>query len=160
MCALLAVLHMASRPHEQIPASDIARIYGVSQHHLAKVLRTLSLAGIVESTRGVGGGCSFIGDPRRTTLYDVICLFERGWRHDPGRMSGGSSDVAIELHRVIDELDRHTAATLQSVTLQTIINNARRKNAGQPGGDALAEAVAGAEGMMLPRTSKASANGR
>jgi Rrf2 family nitric oxide-sensitive transcriptional repressor len=127
MCALLAVLHMASRPKELIPASDIARIYGVSQHHLAKVLRTLSLAGIVESTRGVGGGCSFIGDPRRITLYDIIILFERGWFHDPARISGEPSDVADELYRVIDEVDRHTAATLQSVTLQTIINNALRK---------------------------------
>jgi len=57
--SILAVLHMASSPNEQIPASELAEIYGVSQHHLAKVLRTLSRAGIVdradESGRGTVG---------------------------------------------------------------------------------------------------------
>lgn len=126
ICAILAVLHMASRPNQQIPASEIAEIYGVSQHHLAKVLRTLSLAGIVESTRGPGGGCSFIGDARKITLYDIIRLFESGWFSAYPGEPHGQTDVAEELYRVVGEVDRHTAATLQSVTLQTIINNALR----------------------------------
>lgn len=126
MCAILAVLHMASRPKEQIPASELAEIYGVSQHHLAKVLRTLSLAGIVESTRGAGGGCSFAGDPRKITLYDIIKLFETGWQASEVGDADGQTDVAGELYRVMGEVDRHTAATLHSVTLQTIVNNALR----------------------------------
>ena len=126
MCAIFAVLHMASRPKEQIPASEIAETYGVSQHHLAKVLRTLSHAGIVESTRGAGGGCSFIGDARKITLYDIIKLFETGWFAGDSNKPRGQSDEAGELYRVMGEVDRHTAATLQSVTLQTILNNARR----------------------------------
>ena len=126
MCAILAVLHMASRPNEQIPANEIAEIYGVSQHHLAKVLRTLSLAGIVESTRGAGGGCSFIGDARNITLYDIIKLFESGWFSAASPSPREQSDEAAELYRVLGEVDRHTAATLQSVTLQTILNNALR----------------------------------
>lgn len=123
---MLAVLHMAARPNEQIPASDLAKIYGVSQHHLAKVLRTLSMAGIVESTRGAGGGCSFIGDPRKITLFDIISLFETGWPASRSNHSGQRTDVSEEFYRVIAEVDRHTAATLHSVTLQTIINNASR----------------------------------
>ena len=126
MCAILAVLHMASRPNEQIPANEIAEIYGVSQHHLAKVLRTLSLAGIVESTRGAGGGCSFIGDARKITLYDIIKLFESGWFSAASPSPREQSDEATELYRVLGEVDRHTAARLQSVTLQTILNNALR----------------------------------
>ncbi|MFN0263707.1 RrF2 family transcriptional regulator [Tepidamorphus sp. 3E244] len=126
MCAILAVLHMASRPQEQIPANEIAEVYGVSQHHLAKVLRTLSLAGIVESTRGAGGGCSFIGDARKITLFDIIKLFESGWTTPRGTEPDAPSEEAAELYRVMDEVDRHTAATLQSVTLQTILNNAQR----------------------------------
>ena len=125
-CALLAVLHVASKPGEQIPANELAEIYGVSQHHLAKVLRTLSLAGIVESTRGAGGGCSFIGDPRKITLYDIIRLFEDDWLAPPRGDPDAPTDVAGELQRVLGEVDRITAATLHSVTLQTVINNANR----------------------------------
>lgn len=124
--SILATLHMASRPNEQIPASELAEIYGVSQHHLAKVLRTLSRARIVESTRGAGGGCSFIGDARKITLYDIIRLFEDDWLTPPNSVDEAPTDVSAELLRVLGEVDRITAATLQSVTLQTIINNAER----------------------------------
>ncbi|NTD88294.1 MULTISPECIES: Rrf2 family transcriptional regulator [Hyphomicrobiales] len=124
--AIVALLHMASRPGEQIPASEIAEIYGMSQHHLAKVLRTLSLAGLAESTRGVGGGCSFVGDARKIALYDIIKLFEPDWFTSPDRPDA-PSNVAAELFRVMEEIDRISAATLQSVTLQTIINNSMRR---------------------------------
>lgn len=126
MCAILAVLHMASRPKQLIPASEIAEIYGMSQHHLAKVLRTLSLAGVVESTRGAGGGCSFTGDARKITLFDIIGLFEADLLSPPRGEPQGPTDVSSELFRVLGEVDRISAATLQSVTLQTIINNALR----------------------------------
>ncbi len=126
-CALLATIHLASRPDQQVTAPQLAEVYGVSQHHLAKVLRTLSRAGIVDSTRGVRGGCVFSGDQRKVTLFDIIILFE------PDLLGGGApsvsnqaTDVATELGHVLNEVDRLTSATLQSVTLQTVINNAER----------------------------------
>ncbi len=126
-CALLATLHLASRPEQQVTASELAEIYGISQHHLAKVLRTLSHAGIVDSTRGAGGGCTFSGDPRRTTLFDLISLFEPDWQKQGApAASDAPTDVAAQLVHVLSEVDRLTSATLQSVTLQTIISNADR----------------------------------
>ena len=41
-----------------------------------KVLHDLSRARLVGSIRGAGGGHRFIGNPRRTTLYDVVSIFE------------------------------------------------------------------------------------
>ena len=133
-CALLAALHLASRPGEQVTASELAEIYGLSQHHLAKVLRTLVNAQIVDSTRGAGGGCTFAGDPRKITLFDLISMFEPDWQNrGTPAVSAAATDVAGQLVHVLTEVDRLTSATLQSVTLQTIINNARR-NAAKPGG--------------------------
>ena len=129
-CALLATVHLASRPDQQVTAPQLAEIYGVSPHHLAKVLRTLSRAGLVDSTRGVHGGCVFSGDRRKVTLYDIITLFEPDWQDQRrSSLAHQPTDVATELGRVLSEVDRLTSATLQSVTLQTIINNAVRKSA-------------------------------
>lgn len=125
-CAILSLLHVASRPGQQISAGEIADIYKISQNHLAKVLRVLSMAGLVESTRGARGGFCFVADARKVTLYDVIRLFEPELMSVSSNQIEGQTDIATELFRVIAEIDRLSAATLHSVTLQTIINNCER----------------------------------
>ncbi len=59
--ALYAVLHLASAPDRQHSTAEIAQEYGISIHHLAKVMRTLVRSGLIESVRGVGGGYRFAG---------------------------------------------------------------------------------------------------
>jgi DNA-binding transcriptional regulator GbsR (MarR family) len=44
---LYAVLELAREPDRTLSAADLAERFGVSSHHLAKVLRTLSAAGLV-----------------------------------------------------------------------------------------------------------------
>ena len=127
--AIWATIELASRPKEQVRAQELARIYDISQHHLVRVLHALTRAGIVSSARGPGGGFTFCGNAKRLTLYDIISLFETGW---PGSESDGVKNgtaLARELGRVLHEVDRITQATLRSVTVQTIINNARRVGA-------------------------------
>jgi Rrf2 family protein len=92
--ALFSVLEFAADPARHISAAEIADKYGVSSHHLAKVLAGLARAGIVESVRGVGGGYRFIGNVRRLTLMDVIQTFEQ-----PGLPEGGRREP-VELTRV------------------------------------------------------------
>ena len=73
--ALYSVLECAADPARYVAAAEIADKYGVSAHHLAKVMAHLARAGIVESVRGAGGGYRFIANPRRLTLLDVIQRF-------------------------------------------------------------------------------------
>ncbi len=74
--ALIAVLELASDPKQQISTTDIAVKYDISTHHLAKVMRNLVHHGLVQAVRGVGGGYRFSGNLKRTTLLDVIQMFE------------------------------------------------------------------------------------
>ncbi len=120
--ALFAVLELASDPTRQLAAADIADAYGISQHHLAKVLRDLGRAGIVDSTRGVGGGYRFVGNPKRLTLMDVIELFEpieEG--HKRGDEPRAITDVGRALRMVLDEIDAHALATFRSITISTML---------------------------------------
>ena len=124
--AIWAVIELASRPDEQIPAQELARTYRISQNHLVRILHALAKANIVSSARGPGGGFSFCGNAKRLTLYDIICLFESGWPNEEGQNLKTGNALANELGRVLHEVDRITSATLRSVTVHTIINNARR----------------------------------
>jgi Rrf2 family nitric oxide-sensitive transcriptional repressor len=125
--ALWSIIELAAREGEQVSVNELAETYGISQHHLAKVLRTLARAHIVSSVRGPGGGFSFTGRANRLTLADIIGLFENEWsREGEDREVAPGTPIATEVGRVLNEIDRITEATLRSVTVQTIINNARR----------------------------------
>jgi Rrf2 family protein len=119
--ALYAILQLAADPRKQLAAAEIAERFGISVNHLAKVLRTLGRAGLVEALRGAGGGYRFRANARRVTLLDVIRLFEDvggGPRGD--REPGSESAEGRALQRVMDEIDDIARATLGSITLATM----------------------------------------
>jgi Rrf2 family nitric oxide-sensitive transcriptional repressor len=124
--AIWATIELAARPKEQVRAQELAETYGISQNHLVRVLHALTRAGVVSSARGPGGGFTFCGNAKRLTLFDIISLFETGWPGDEADKAKSGNPLAAELGRVLNEVDRITQATLRSVTVQTIINNARR----------------------------------
>ena len=120
--ALFAVIELARDPGRQLSAAEIADKYGISAHHLAKVLRDLGRAGIVVAARGVGGGYRFAGNPRRLTLMDVIALFEP---IKSDTLSEGEplpvTDAGQALHLVLKEIDEHAIATFRSITISTML---------------------------------------
>ncbi|MCH7486961.1 MAG: Rrf2 family transcriptional regulator [Proteobacteria bacterium] len=124
--ALYAVLELARDPERQISATEIAESYAISANHLAKVMRDLGRAGLVEAVRGAGGGYRFSGNAKRTSLYDVIILFDDVIGAQGGR-SGPSddTDVGRALARVLNEIDEITIATFKSITLATLLKTMR-----------------------------------
>ena len=56
--ALRILIALATAEGGRVPASVIARRYGLSEHHIAKVATQLVRGGFVRSDRGRGGGLS------------------------------------------------------------------------------------------------------
>ncbi len=119
--AIYAVLELSADPERQLSAAEIGEKYGISTHHLSKVLHTLGRSGLVRSVRGAGGGYMFSGNARRITLLDVIELFENVGRPDPQAAGQNTATKEAEgLAMVLGEIDELTRATLNSVTLATL----------------------------------------
>jgi len=120
--ALYAVLELAANPASQFSGVEIAKKYNISAHHLAKVLRDLGRAGIVDAARGVGGGYRLAVNPKRLTLLDVIQVFETV---GPQPMAGDDRELATgaghALRMVLNELDEHALATFRSITISTML---------------------------------------
>jgi Rrf2 family protein len=125
MLALYSVLEFAADPQRHIPAAEIADKYGVSSHHLAKVLAELAHAGVVESVRGVGGGYRFAANARRLTLMDVIQLFEDISTGPRRQEEATPADRAIE--SVLAEIDQIARATFSSITIATMLRLVARQ---------------------------------
>jgi Rrf2 family protein len=126
--ALYAVLELARNPTSQLSGTEIADKYRISAHHLAKVLRDLGRAGIVEAARGVGGGYRLAANVKRLTLFDVIQIFEpigpqSAAQDDPEL----GTDAGYALRVVLDELDDHAVATFRSITISTMLKLMARR---------------------------------
>ena len=127
LIALLATLELARDPSRILSAGEIAAIFGISVNHLAKVLRDLGRAGLVEAVRGVGGGYRFSGNAKRASLYDVIHLFG-DIVSDAGEIPGPSAatDIGMGLASVLRELDATAIATFKSISLATLLKSLER----------------------------------
>ena len=119
MFALYSVLESAAEPGRQFSAGEIAQKYAISPHHLAKVLRTLGRAGLVESVRGVGGGYRFCDNAKRLTLMDVVQLFENV--ATPAARGARRPGVERGVATVLAEIDDMAEATLQSISIATMV---------------------------------------
>ena len=128
LLGLYAVLELANANGEQLSAADIADKFGVSINHLAKVLRILVRAGHLQAARGAGGGYRFSGNSKRTTLMDIIELFEpvsiEGFED---RDLSHGTDVEAGLAVALIEVSEMMQATLQSITLRTMLKIMQRK---------------------------------
>ena len=128
LLALYSVLEFAAQPGRQLSVAGIAASLRASPHHLAKVLRSLGRAGLVDSVRGARGGYRFAGNPKRITLMDVIELFEDiSASSEANTDAGAASDVGGALGMVLDEIDDIAKATFRSISIETMLKLVERR---------------------------------
>lgn len=124
--ALAAMVELARAGDECLTTSGISERYGISPHHLTKILQQLAKAGLVQTTRGIGGGHRMARSPRNLTLADVIEAV-RGPMEPSSRSPGARPDgdegvqVGPELASVFSEIDQQIVATLRSISIATIV---------------------------------------
>ena len=127
--AVFALLALAADPERQLSVAEICDKYGISGHHLAKVMHMLGRAGLVQSVRGARGGYQFSGNARRTTLLDVIQLFEKLGSGHNRLEAGDRTNEGRALREIVDEIDDIVCATLGSITIGTMLKLVSRRRA-------------------------------
>lgn len=75
---LRALMRMASAPDRAFSTAELAREFGLSRHHLTKIMQRLARGGIVETRRGGGGGAVLARAPETIRLGDVVRSLEQG----------------------------------------------------------------------------------
>jgi Rrf2 family nitric oxide-sensitive transcriptional repressor len=120
--ALRVLLYVGSHPGGPVPASTIARAYGISPDHVAKATKALTRGGLLRATRGAGGGVELARSPAEVRLGDVVRQFEgshglvecfgnaHACRLTPSCVLRGAFQRAEEAF--FAELDRYTLADL------------------------------------------------
>lgn len=73
---LRVLMRLAGAPERAFSTTDLAAEFGVSRHHLAKVVSVLAAAGLLETRRGGGGGAMLARPPETIRIGDVVALLE------------------------------------------------------------------------------------
>ncbi len=68
---------------------DLAEEAGIPANYLSKILWTLGNAGIIDATRGNGGGYRLKRDAAGIYLFEIVELFDRERAHHACLLGGG-----------------------------------------------------------------------
>lgn len=70
--SLRVLVYLATQPEDRATIAQIAAAYGVSEHHLVKVVHFLGKQGWLANVRGKGGGLELALPPELVVLGDVV----------------------------------------------------------------------------------------
>ncbi|MBM3473123.1 MAG: Rrf2 family transcriptional regulator [Armatimonadetes bacterium] len=113
--SLLAMAHLASAysADERVKAAELAQAQGVPLSFLERLLAQLSAGGLVDSTRGPGGGHRLSRPPEATRVSEVLeAILGPSASHGPlaflwDRCERALSEVlSLSLAELAEELDR------------------------------------------------------
>jgi Rrf2 family transcriptional regulator, nitric oxide-sensitive transcriptional repressor len=69
---LRVALYLACYPDRVVSVDEVSRAFGISRHHLVKVVQTLTDLGVVEGQRGRGGGMRLAKPPTEINVGWLI----------------------------------------------------------------------------------------
>ena len=122
--ALRALSQLARLSGEAVLGRDLAHSVEIPANYLSKVLLILRNAGLVDTTRGSGGGYRLRRPANEIYLIDVVELFEEISRTKPccflGRTRACSDDVPCTAHSLWRDLQATYLGFLASTPLSAI----------------------------------------
>ena len=70
------VLYLAAHPDRTVSIQEVSRAYGVSSHHMVKVVKRLIDHGLIVSVRGRAGGLRLNRPPNEIRIGELVRLTE------------------------------------------------------------------------------------
>jgi Rrf2 family transcriptional regulator, nitric oxide-sensitive transcriptional repressor len=120
--ALRTLLFLATRT-ERTTVADVAGFFGISAHHLGKVVHQLGRLGYVRNQRGPGGGIVLARNPGAISVGRVILDFEGNLHLLDCVAAPGLCVIqpGCTLRGVLAEAERLQMDYLNSVTLEALL---------------------------------------
>ena len=124
--AVRAVVLIAAEPESNHGAQEIAQRIGAPPNYMGKLLKQLADAGVLESSRGSGGGFRLARPASEITLYQVVDPIDKVGRWSNcflGLAGGCSTDNPCPIHPFWKPIREHYLQMLETLTIATIPND-------------------------------------
>ncbi len=127
--AITAMIDLALRQsNTPVPLQDLALRHRISMSYLEQMFAKLRQHGLVESTRGPGGGYTLARTAEAITVADIIGAIEDGSDVRPKEAARETSASAQEMTQDLwDALQSTVVAYLKTVTLQSLAQEQKAK---------------------------------
>ncbi len=120
---LRVLMYCAANRERRVTIAELAEQHEVSKNHLMKIVNDLGRRGMLETTRGRGGGVRLLGDPSAIRVGDIVRQAEVDFRlvecFDPSTDTCTLTPrcrlrhvLATALHAYFRELDKATLAEI------------------------------------------------
>lgn len=130
--AMLATVYVADKvrlgEYDFVPTSQLAEVLDIPTPSLARLLRALNRAGIIETREGAKGGVRLAVPPDQVTLLDIVDAIEQQrslFRTDTSPRVTGETPTKRQaaLRRALDDADSAMRTSLEGVTVEAISAN-------------------------------------
>jgi Rrf2 family nitric oxide-sensitive transcriptional repressor len=134
---LRVLMYCAAHRERLVTIGELAEQHRVSKNHLMKVVNDLARQGLVETTRGRGGGLQLLMEPEAIRIGDVVRSTETDFRlvecFDPGTNACTLSPSCRLKHLFDEALQGYfkalDAATLADMTVGPRATRSRSRDA-------------------------------
>jgi len=120
--AVRALCCIAEQKQEVISADQLVKSLDMPRPFLRKILQTLNKKGLLNSSRGKGGGFALALSPGKITLTDVMKIFQGPIRLNECKFKKSHCPYISDclLKKKIDEIEKEVIAKLKAITIASI----------------------------------------
>lgn len=120
---LRVLMYCAANPDRLVTIAELAEHHGLSKNHLMKIVNDLARQGVIETTRGRGGGMRLLKQPTQIIVGEVVRRTETDFRIVECFDEGSNAcllSTTCRLKRVFDGAMQAYFNVLDGVTLADI----------------------------------------
>jgi len=125
--AVMAMIDIATHSHgSPVSLADIADRQDISQEYLEQIFAKLRKAGLVDSSRGPGGGYRLASEARDIPMADIILAADeelKVTRCDGDAVDGCVKGERCNAHDLWSSLSRQMMYFLGSISLEDVVEN-------------------------------------
>jgi len=121
--AVRALCCIAEQKQEVISADQLVKSLKMPRPFLRKILQTLNKEGLLNSSKGKGGGFTLTISPGKITLTDVMKIFQGPLKLNECKFRKSDCPYVSDcfLKKKIDEIEKEVIAKLKAITITSII---------------------------------------
>ncbi len=121
--AVRALCCIAEQKQEIISAGQLVKSLEMPRPFLRKILQTLNKKGLLNSSKGKGGGFTLAVSPGEITLTDVMKIFQGPVRLNECKFKKSNCPYITNclLKNKIDEIEKEVIVKLKAITMASII---------------------------------------